>query len=181
MAPRGGAGGGASCSSRGCSGSLTSHGSCWSLHHIACLFVWLLAYFWGFPCSSVGKEYACSAGILGRSSGEGNGNSLPYSCLGDLIDRRAWWAAVHGVGHGWATNTYSRPSATAVAVAPSILAPSERYRYFVIITCCSQSGLPLTPVNQPGQVPILPHPASKSYSSNTLLSYLPLSLLNFPY
>ena len=43
----------------------------------------------GFPCSSVGKESACSAGILdsipgsGRSSGEGNGNPFQYSCLGN--------------------------------------------------------------------------------------------------
>ena len=33
----------------------------------------------------------------GRSPGEGNGNPLQYSCLGNLMDRRAWWAIVHGV------------------------------------------------------------------------------------
>ena len=33
----------------------------------------------------------------GRSSGEGNGNPLQYSCLGNLMDRGAWWATVHGV------------------------------------------------------------------------------------
>ena len=27
----------------------------------------------------------------------GNGNPLQYSCLGNLMDRGAWWAAVHGV------------------------------------------------------------------------------------
>ena len=59
---------------------------------------------------------------------------LQYSCLENPMDGGAWWAAVHGVGHYWAANTYSRPSAAAVAVAPSILAPSERYRYFGIIT-----------------------------------------------
>ena len=38
----------------------------------------------GFPCSSVGKEFACRAGDmgsipeLGRSPGEGNGNPLQY-------------------------------------------------------------------------------------------------------
>ena len=37
----------------------------------------------GFPCSSVGKESACNAEdlglipVLGRSPGEGNGNSTP--------------------------------------------------------------------------------------------------------
>ena len=29
--------------------------------------------------------------------GEGNGNPLQYSCLENPMDRRAWWAAVHGV------------------------------------------------------------------------------------
>ena len=28
---------------------------------------------------------------------EGNGNPLPYSCLGNPMDREAWWATVHGV------------------------------------------------------------------------------------
>ena len=34
---------------------------------------------------------------LGRSPGEGNGNPLQYSCLGNSVDRGAWWAAVSGV------------------------------------------------------------------------------------
>ena len=33
----------------------------------------------------------------GRSPGEGNGKPLQYSCLGNLMDKGAWWAAVHGV------------------------------------------------------------------------------------
>ena len=33
----------------------------------------------------------------GRSPGEGNGNPLQYSCLGNPMDRGAWWAAVRGV------------------------------------------------------------------------------------
>ena len=33
----------------------------------------------------------------GRSPDEGNGLSLQYSCLGDPMDRGAWWATVHGV------------------------------------------------------------------------------------
>ena len=32
----------------------------------------------------------------GRSSGEGNGNPLQYSCLGNPMHRGAWRATVHG-------------------------------------------------------------------------------------
>ena len=34
---------------------------------------------------------------LGRSSGEGNGNPLQYSCLGNPMDRGGWCVIVHGV------------------------------------------------------------------------------------
>ena len=33
---------------------------------------------------------------LRRSSGEGNGNPLQYSCLGNSLDRGACWATVQG-------------------------------------------------------------------------------------
>ena len=32
-----------------------------------------------------------------RSPGEGNGNLLQYSCLGNPVDRGTWRATVHGV------------------------------------------------------------------------------------
>ena len=59
-----------------------------------------------FPGASDGKESARNAedpGSIpesGRSPGGGNGNPLQYSCLGNSMDRRAWWAAVHGVAKG---------------------------------------------------------------------------------
>ena len=31
------------------------------------------------------------------SLGGGNGNPFQYPCLENLMGRRAWWAAVHGV------------------------------------------------------------------------------------
>ena len=34
---------------------------------------------------------------LGRSPGVGNGNSPQYSCLGNSMNRGAWWDTVHGV------------------------------------------------------------------------------------
>ena len=56
-----------------------------------------------FPPGSASKESACNAGDLGsvpglgRSSGEGNGNSLQYSCLVNPIDRGTLQATIHGV------------------------------------------------------------------------------------
>ena len=53
-----------------------------------------------------GKKSACQAGDTrnvglisgsGRSPGEGNGNPLQYSCLGNPMDREVWQATVHGV------------------------------------------------------------------------------------
>ena len=72
------------------------------------IFIILFNCTQGFPCSSVGKESACSAGDpglipgLGRSPGEGNGNPLQYPYLENLMDGGAWWAAVHGVAKSWA-------------------------------------------------------------------------------
>ena len=49
------------------------------------------------------KASACNEGDpgsipgWGRSSREGNGNPLQYSCLENSMDGGAWWATVHGV------------------------------------------------------------------------------------
>ena len=57
----------------------------------------------GSPSGLDGKESACNSGDLdlipglGRSSGEGNGYLLQYSCLENSMDRGAWQATVHGV------------------------------------------------------------------------------------
>ena len=56
-----------------------------------------------FPGGSDGEESSYRAEDvgsipeLGRSPGEGNGNSLQYSCLGNPMDRGAWRAAGLGV------------------------------------------------------------------------------------
>ena len=69
----------------------------WVIHiHIATLFQ-------GFPGGSVVKNPAASAvdtsSIPGleRHPGEGNGNPLQYSYLGNPMGRGAWLARVHGV------------------------------------------------------------------------------------
>ena len=57
----------------------------------------------GLPFWLSGKESTCNAGDAnsipgsGGSPGEGNGNPLQYSCLGNPMDRGAWRATVHGV------------------------------------------------------------------------------------
>ena len=38
---------------------------------------------------------------LGRSPGEGNGNTLQYSCLENPMDRGAWPAMAHGFQKSW--------------------------------------------------------------------------------
>ena len=62
-----------------------------------------LTSLWGFFGGSHDKESACNAGDpgsipgSGRSTGEGNGYPLQYSCLGNPMDRGAWQGQVHGV------------------------------------------------------------------------------------
>ena len=54
----------------------------------------------GFPGGSDSKESTYNAGDpslipgSGRFPGEGNGNSLQYSCLENCMDRGTWWALI---------------------------------------------------------------------------------------
>ena len=56
-----------------------------------------------FPGGSDGKTSAYNSEDMGSipgsgsCPGEGNGNPLQYSCLGNSMDGGAWWATVHGV------------------------------------------------------------------------------------
>ena len=57
----------------------------------------------GLPQWLSGEESACNAGDTdsitgtGRSPGGGNGNPVQYTCLGNFMDRGAWWATVQGI------------------------------------------------------------------------------------
>ena len=61
---------------------------------------------WGFPGGSEVNGSASNTGDLGlipgsgRSSVEGNGNPLQYSCLEYPMDRGDWSATVHDVAKG---------------------------------------------------------------------------------
>ena len=92
--------------------------------------------FSGLPWWLSRKESAHNAGAWGlnpgsgRSPGEGHGNLLQYSCLGNPVDRGAWWATVCGdaksqtwlkwlstharswFSHGQWNQKYRRPSRT---------------------------------------------------------------------
>ena len=61
----------------------------------------------GSPDVSVVKYPPANAGDTGsipgsgRSAEEGNGNQLQYSWLRNLMNRGAWWTAIHRVVKEW--------------------------------------------------------------------------------
>ena len=79
-----------------------------SLLHIQCsfiqhiniymyIYIYIYIYIYmGFPGDSEGKASACNVGDLGsipgsgRFPGEGNGNTLQYSCLENPMDGETW-------------------------------------------------------------------------------------------
>ena len=93
-------------------------------YHLSICHIYALVYCFIFWCSMTprlpwwlrGKESTCQCRRCRRprltpgsrrSPGEGNGNPLQYSCLGNPMDRGAWWAIVYEitrVGHNLATN-----------------------------------------------------------------------------
>ena len=96
-------------------GSLLSKGN--RVHKVHQGFLWASqmanSIFLDFPGGSDSKASAYIAGDLGlipgsgRSSGEGNGSPLQYSCLENPMDRGVWWLQSMGsqrVGHDWATS-----------------------------------------------------------------------------
>ena len=66
----------------------------------------------GFLGSSVVKNppahvgHAGSIPGSGRSHGEGNGNPLQYSCMGNLMEKGAWQAIVQGIAKDLGTTSW---------------------------------------------------------------------------
>ena len=58
---------------------------------------------WGLPGGSTVRNLPANAGDMdllpgpGRSPGEGHGNPLQYSCLGNTMDEGAWLALSTGL------------------------------------------------------------------------------------
>ena len=82
---------------------------CVYIYIYVCMYVFMCVYvcIWGFPGGSVVKNPpdntgdSCSIPELGRYPGEGNGNLLQYSWLGNPMDRGAGQATVHGITKSW--------------------------------------------------------------------------------
>ena len=67
-------------------------------------YVCMMVYVYvGFPGGSEVENLPANTGDVGlipgspRSLGERNGNPFQYSCLGNLLDREAWWATDRGI------------------------------------------------------------------------------------
>ena len=121
-----------------------------------------------FPGGSDGKASAYNEGDpgsipgSGRSSGEGNGNPLQYSCLENPMDGGAWQATVYGVAKSWTrlsdftfTLTHlekiqmdnaQNPSSQALTVCePKVilnLFPIPKFRDFIIQSVYSEEKRP---------------------------------------
>ena len=54
----------------------------------------------------------------GRSPGGGNGNPLQYSCLGNPMDREAWWTTVHRVTKGQIRLSYQTSKVGLACIFP---------------------------------------------------------------
>ena len=87
-------------------GSATSWGDKWTGYETGLgsgILCWNACTWTDFPDGSVVNNPLAYVGDmgsvfgLGRSSGEGNGNPLQNSCLGNPMDRGAWQATVCGV------------------------------------------------------------------------------------
>ena len=85
-------------------------------HSTACSYTRICTHTVGVPGGSVVKNPPADAGNTGDAGsasgwglfpGEENDNPLQFSCLGNPMDRRAWWAAVRGVAKELGTTKHA--------------------------------------------------------------------------
>ena len=117
--------------------------------------------FWmAFPHGSVVKNLPANAGDagsiprVGKIPGEENGNPLQYPCLGDPMDRGAWWATA---GHDLATKPQQQScfrNNRAAAALPSFCLNCERGlgqrstppSHWPRYTVLNQGNVPISPL-----------------------------------
>ena len=98
-------------------------------------------YCLGFPGGSVVKNLPANAGDVGsvsesrRSPGEENVNPLQYSCLGNPMDRGAWWATVHGVTKQSDTTQRLTTATTLFPSSPYLKEYSHPHHRVSLILC----------------------------------------------
>ena len=81
-----------------------------STYLFRCFFLGEVTLFWVSCVALVVKTPPATVGDIrdvgsvpgsGRSPGGGHGNPFQYSCLGNSMDRGAWWATVYKVTKSW--------------------------------------------------------------------------------
>ena len=121
----------------------------------------------GFSGWCSGQQFACQHRRVGfdpsgsgRSPGEGNGNPLQYSCLGNPMDRWAWWATIHELTkrHDWVAeqahtcgvstclNSYLVPMFHHYKLFSQLHAahpPSPSAEHWVEVTVCPEEIFPI--------------------------------------
>ena len=89
-------------------------------------------YYLQLPRGTVVKNLLVNGGAIdlipesGRSSGEGNGNWLQYSCLENPRDREAWWATVHSVMKSQTRLSGHAPSPSEYQLGGAAWVPQKR-------------------------------------------------------
>ena len=113
------------------------------------------------------KAPVCNAGDpgsipgSGKAPGEGNGNSLQYSCLENSMDRGAWWDTVDSVTKGMhKSNLYN---ITISYFTAGLDYYHVEYKLFYSCYCCSFDKL----------CPTLCDPTDCSIPVSLVLHYLP--------
>ena len=102
-----------------------------------------------FSGSSVVKNPPANAGDvgsipeLGRFPGGGNGKPLQYSCLGNPLDRGAWWVTVHGVAKS-RTQLSDWTELTALCLGPAERCWPVQEEVFLQTSLCRPGALQAT-------------------------------------
>ena len=69
----------------------------------------------------------------GRSPGGGHGNPGQYSCLENLMNREAWWAAIHRVAKRWTRLKW-------ISMPAYMLICAKNFTRDIWCTACSETG-----------------------------------------